>query len=379
MIKGRLRVSAGILAAMALLLTACGGNADDDKTGSNSSGGDQAITNQEAADQVKDLLAGNVDFPAPTEPVDPGTHHIAIITAGLASPGPSILAQNAADAVKVIGWTADPAGDGKFTPTTQAQLIQQAVIDKVDGIILIAITPAAVDAAVKAAAGANIPIVCALCGPGLPDGMVGVGNDPIAAGDAQAAYAASVAKPGDTVIVYQNTEFIQSKQQMAEAATKVKELCPDCKVESPSLLLAESATPNAPIFTSLLNAYPAGKVSSVLLPFDTPASVLANAAQAMGRTDFNVVGLGALAPFIGMVGAGQPVVAKADVLLSTPLYGWASVDELARILAGADTWAADEMPVGLVDKSTYGSYDPKNPFVLPKDDWKAAYTKLWGK
>lgn len=377
MIRGRrLQAAAGILAA-AVLLTACGGNSDG-KSVSDSAGGSEKTTNSEAASQVKDLLAGNVDFPVPSGPVDPGSHHIAIITAGLASPGPSILAQNAADAVKAIGWTADAPGDGKFTPTTQAQLIQQAVLDKVDGILLVAITPSAVDAAVKAADSAHIPVVCALCGP-TPEGMVAVGNDPIAAGDAQAAYAASVAKPGDTVIVYQNTEFVQSQRQMAEAAKKVKEYCPKCNVETPSLLLAESVKPNAPIFTSLLDKYPAGKVSSVLLPFDTPASVLANTAQSLGRTDFNIVGLGALAPFIGMVGAGAPVVAKADVLLSTPLYGWASVDEMARILAGTDTWKADAMPVGLVDKSTYANYDANNPFILPKDDWKGAYKKLWGK
>jgi ABC-type sugar transport system substrate-binding protein len=384
MIRGRrLRAGAGVLAAAALLLTACGGSDDSGSDGGSASTPDSTssagATNQEAADMVDALLAGDVDYNLPTDPVDPGSHHIAIITTGLASPGPSVLAQNAVDAVKAIGWTADPPGDGKFSPTTQAQLIQQAVLDKVDGIILVAITPAAVDAAVQAAADANIPIVCALCGPGIPDDMVGVGNDELKAGDAQAAYAASVAKPGDTVVVYQNTEFKQSENQMKEAASKVQELCPDCKVETPSLTLTEASAANAPIFTSLLNQYPQGKLGSVLMPFDTPAGVLSNAAAQLGRSDFNVIGLGALSPFVDMVGAGQPAVAKADVLISTPLYGWASVDELARMLAGQPTWTADKMPVGLVDKSTYGNYEKGNLFILPDGDWKGTFTDLWGK
>ncbi|MEU5994710.1 substrate-binding domain-containing protein [Spirillospora sp. NPDC047418] len=376
MTRGRLRAGAALVAAM-LLLAACGGG--DESATSEDTGSAAAITNDKAAAEVKTLLAGDVEFPMPTEPVSPGTHRVAVITSGLASPGPSVLAENAMAAVKAIGWTADPPGDGKFTPTTQAQLIEKAVLDKVDGIILVSITPSAVAAAVKAADDAGIPVVCALCGPDLPAGMVGVGNDDKAAGRAQAAYAASLAKPGDTIVVYQNTEFKQSEAQMAEAAATVKQMCPECKVEKPSLLLAEAMQPNAPIFTSLLNKYQKGDVSSVIMPFDTPASVLANLAAQLGRDDFAVIGLGALSPFVDMVGAGRPAVAKADVLISTPLYGWASVDELARMLAKAKTWKADEMPVALVDQKTYGNYEKGSLFVLPKFDYEAKFTELWGK
>jgi ABC-type sugar transport system substrate-binding protein len=365
------------LVVAATLLTACGGA--DDEPAVAGAGGPAGVTNEKAAAEVKKLLAGDVEFPMPTEPVTPGTHRVAVITSGLASPGPSVLAQNTMEAIRRLGWTADKPGDGKFTPTTQAQLIEKAVLDRVDGIILVSITPSAVAAAVKSASDAKIPVVCALCGPGLPQGMVGVGNDGKAAGRAQAAYAASLAKPGDTVVVYQNTEFKQSEEQMAEAARALKEMCPDCKVETPSLLLAQAALPNAPIFTSLLNKYRQGSLSSVVMPFDTPASVLANSAAQLGRDDFAVIGLGALSPFVEMVGTGTPAVAKSDVLISTPFYGWASVDQLARMLAGKQPWTADTMPVALIDKSTYGNYTRGNFFVMPKFDYKAKFAELWGK
>ncbi|MFF5257959.1 substrate-binding domain-containing protein [Actinomadura viridis] len=376
MSRGRLRAGATLVTAM-LLLAACGGG--EDETPSGATGSAAAATNQEAAAEVKTLLAGEVEFPMPTEAVDPGTHRVAVIASGLASPGPSVLAENAMDAIKTIGWTADPPGDGKFTPTTQAQLIEKAVLDKVDGIVLVSITPSAVAAAVKAADDAGIAVVCALCGPDLPEGMVGVGNDHKAAGRAQAAYAASLAKPGDTVVVYQNTEFKQSEEQMAEAAAAVRKMCPGCKVKTPSLLLAEAMHANAPIFTSLLNEYRKGTLSSVVVPFDSPAAVLANSAAQLGRDDFAVIGLGSLSPFVDMVGAGRPAVAKADVLISTPLYGWASVDQLARMLAGAKTWTADQMPVALVDRESYAGYEKGKLFVLPKFDYKAKFTELWGK
>ncbi|RAY16351.1 hypothetical protein DPM19_05585 [Actinomadura craniellae] len=367
----------GATLVAAMLLTACGGGGEAAQPGAAGAAG--AVTNEKAAAEVETLLAGNVEFPMPTAPVAPGTHRVAVITSGLASPGPSVLAENAMEAIKKIGWTAAPPGDGKFTPTTQAQLIEKAVLDKVDGIVLVSITPSAVAAAVKAAEGAGIPVVCALCGPELPTGMVGVGNDHKAAGRAQAAYAASRAKSGDTVVVYQNTEFKQSEEQMAEAAAAVKEMCPGCTVKTPSLLLAEAMQPNAPIFTSLLNTYRKGSLNSVIMPFDSPASVLANSAAQLGRDDFSVIGLGSLAPFVDMVGAGRPAVAKADVLISTPLYGWASVDELARMLAGVPTWTADRMPVALVDQKTYGNYKKGNLFVLPKFDYEAKFAELWGK
>jgi ABC-type sugar transport system substrate-binding protein len=303
---------------------------------------------------------------------------VAVIASGLASPGPAVLAENAVEAIEALGWTADAPGDGKFTPTTQASLIEKAVLDEVEGIVLVSVTPAALDAAITSAIDAGIPIVCTLCGPDLADGIIGVGNDHEAAGHAQAAYAASSAEPGDTIVVYQNTEFKASEQQMAAAADRVEELCPECKVERPSLLLAEAIQPNAPIFTSLLNEYPEGSISSVLMPFDTPASVLANAAAQLGRDDFDVIGLGALSPFVDMVGAGEPAVAKADVLLSTPFYGWAAIDELARAMAGEETWDATAMPVALIDKDTYGDYTAGDIFVMPDFDYKAEFKKLWG-
>jgi ABC-type sugar transport system substrate-binding protein len=376
------------VALVASLATACGSSSSSSSSGSSKSESSSSSaapspsassTALSPADQVTALLAGKVDFKQPPGPVTPGTHKVAVIAAGLASSGPATLAKSAAEAIAKIGWTADAPGDGKFTPTTQASLIEKAVLDKVDGIILIAITPAAVTASISAAAAANIPIVCALCGPDLPAGIVNVTNDSAAAGDAQAVYAVSVTKPGSTIVVYQNTEFKASEQQTAETAKRVKELCPTCTVDTPSLLLAQASAPNAPIFTSLLTKYPEGKLGAVIVPFDTPAGALSNTALQLGRTDFAVVGFGALAPFIDMVGTGKPVVAKADVLISTPYYGWVSVDQLARSIAKSPNWDTKGLPVALVDMSTYSRYTAGNIFLVPTYDYKSVLAKDWGK
>lgn len=368
--------ASGASTTAAATTTAASGGESTTTSGSTPSAGGDDLDAQLAA-----LMKTKSDLPMPSDPVTPGTHEIAIITAGMASTGPATVASNAQDALKVIGWTADQPGDGKFTPTEQAALIEKAVQDKVEGIILVAITPAAVSASIESAQKANIPMVCVLCGPELPAGMVGVEYKPELAGDAQATYVAANLQDQDsaTVIVYQNGEFLASTAQAKEAAARMAELCPNCKVETPSLLLAEAREPNAPIFTSLLNDHPSGKLDYVVMPFDTPAGALANTGSQIGRTDFGIVGYGGLSPFIDMVFAGDPPMARADVTISTPFYAWAAVDQLARLLTGADTWETDSMPVGLATKENAGDFEAGLPYLMPDFDYQAEFAKLWGK
>ena len=329
--------------------------------------------------QVDSLLAGKLEFPQAPGPVTPGTHKAAVVTAGLASPGPVAVANAIKEAFGVIGWTAPDAYDGKFSPTEQSALIQKAVQDKVDVIFLVAITPSAVASAVSAAQTAKIPLICVLCGPTLPAGVIGVEADPVLSGDAAAFYAVANSGPTATIVVYQNTQFASSTAQSAEAAKKVKELCPGCTVETPSLLLADASKPNAPLLTSLLNDHKAGKLDFVIMPFDTPSGALSTTASQLGRSDFGIIGYGALPPFVNMVGAGTPVNAKASVTISTPYFGWVAVDEAIRVLAGQPTWAADKMPSGLITKDNFSTYPAGAPYVAPQFDYKAQLTKLWGK
>ena len=220
-------------------------------------------------------------------------------------------------------------------------------------------------------------MLCILCGPNLPDGVTSIQADPIAAGDAQAAYVTAKTNGKGTIVLYKNSEFAFSQQQMNEVEKRLTQICPGCKVESRSLLLAEGRIPNAPIFTALLSTYPTGKLDYVILPFDSPAASLSNTASQLGRTDFGVVGYGALSPFVDMVGLGQPDVAKASVTISTPYYGWAAVDLAARILAGKPTWKADAMPVAMITKDNFKSYPAGFPYVGPPFDYKTYFTTIW--
>jgi ABC-type sugar transport system substrate-binding protein len=374
------RLSTKLVAIAASVLLLLPGTAACSRGGdSSSSSGGGTGDDRKAAAEVEKLLAGKVEFAKPTAPITPGSHKVAVVASGLASPGPSRAAKSVAEGLAKAGWTAAPAGDGKFTPTAQTQLIGKAVLDKVEGIILISITPAAVAAAVKSAQAANIPIVCILCGPGLPPGMVGVSYNSTIAGQAQAAYAVAKTKPGATIVVYQNAEFEDSRQQSQATAARIRQLCPTCKVEKPSLLLAEATQPNAPLFVNLLTSHPSGRLDAVVMPFDSPAGALANTASQLGRSDFSIIGFGGLAPFIDMVGTGKPPVAAADVLIPTPYIGWVAVDQMVRVLAKQPTWESNKLPVQLVNKNNYATFPANDVNAQPGFDYKATFASLWGK
>jgi ribose transport system substrate-binding protein len=392
-----------VTVASALLFAACG--SDDDSSSSTDSadatdapaatevvtseaetvtteGTDAPVTSDaefSLEDQVAALLAGDLDFPRPDEPVDPGTHDAAVVAAGLASSGPATVASELAAALDAIGWTAPDAYDGKFTPTEQAALIQKAVEDEADVIFLVAITPDAVAAGVSSAQAAGIPIMCILCGPDLPEGMVGIEADAEASGRGQAEFAVFNSDPDATIVVYQNTEFASSTVQSASAAARVQELCPDCTVETPSLLLAEAREAGAPIWTSLLGEYPEGELDYVILPFDSPSGALAQTASQLGRSDFGIVGFGALSPYVDMIGVGEPPTAKASLAMSTPYFAWAAVDQAARTLAGDENWVSDVMPVGLITMENFDSFPAGLPYIYPDFDYETEFPVLWGK
>lgn len=329
---------------------------------------------------VADLLSSKLTFPQPKETLQRGTHNVAIISAGQSSPGPATVSAAIDEAVQTsMAWDTPPIYDGKFSPIEQASLISKAVANRVDVIFLVAITPSTVTAAVAEAVKAKIPVMCVLCGPDLPAGVTGIQADPVAAGNAQAAYVTAMTNGKGRIVLYKNKEYGFTEQQMNQAEKRLKEICPGCKVDVRSLLLAEARVPNAPIFTALLNDYPSGSLDYVIMPFDSPSGALANTASQLGRSDFGIVGYGALSPFVDMIGLGQPVVAKASVTISSPYYGWVAVDLAGRILSGKATYKADAMPVALITKDNFKRYPAGFPYVGPPFDYKQFFSALWKK
>lgn len=392
--KSRIARLVAVVALMGLIATGCGDDDTDqsadetervdttDGAGEGQQAGDGAAGDtpdmSELRAELEDLLAGDVDLPAPEEPVDSGTHEVAIVAAGLASSGPATVVAAIEEALDVAGWSAPPAHDGEFAPTEQAAGISTAVAQGAEAIFLVAITPSAVSAAVAEAQNAGIPILCILCGPDpITEGITNIEADADAAGRAQALYAAVHSDGEGTVVLYKNEEFEFSAEQGEFTEQYLAELCPGCTVDVRTALLAESREPNAEIHTSLLNEYGEGELDFVIFPFDSPAGALATTASQLGRTDFGIIGYGALSPFVDMIGTGEPAVAKASVTISSPYYGWAAVDEAVRILAGEETWDAASMPVAMITQENFSDYPEGLPYLYPDFEFSEYFGELW--
>jgi ribose transport system substrate-binding protein len=328
---------------------------------------------------VQALSRQNVPFPFPTTSVRPGRHHIAIVAAGLAAFGTETLSTYLQQAVQAVGWTAPPTYDGQFLPTVQSGLIEQAVQNGAQALILEAINPNAVSNAIALANSKKIPIVCINCGPLTPKGMINVEMSPQKTGTAQADYVIAQSNGTAKVWVYDDMEFAESALQIKTAVGVLQAKCPGCQVHEVQMLTANVRQPGIPVFSSVLSANPTGSIDWVLTYSDTAALPFATLAQQEGRTEIKFIGFQAAPTYVAAMAAGNPAGAQASIAIPIPFFAYAAMDELARTFRGQQLWRASQLPVGIIDKSDLSRFDLSQPFIRPGFNFIARFEKLWGR
>src|SRR4051812_10484486 len=83
-------------------------------------------------DSLADMLSGDVSFPVASGPFEMPKARVAIINLSNSTTGDLSVNKLVTEAVEAAGWDAPPVYDGQFSPSVQAGLVQQAVLDKVD-------------------------------------------------------------------------------------------------------------------------------------------------------------------------------------------------------------------------------------------------------
>ena len=132
-----MRAFVAVLAA-GLTLAACGSSSDT-KSGAPATGGASATV----TDTVSTAMAPVAKFAAPGEAVKaPAGKRVVAITCSSQGYGCVQGGIGVQEAGKVLGWNVTVA-DGKGDPATWNSAIQQAVTAKADGIVLLAVDPAA--------------------------------------------------------------------------------------------------------------------------------------------------------------------------------------------------------------------------------------------
>ncbi len=384
--RPRWLLTAGALAT-AVLLAACSSSSSSSPDAKSSHGGGTSPADAPGVATAKAALATisktSVTMQKPADPVKPGSHKVAVIAVGLATPGASDTATLVQAAIKDAGWTAPPTYDGKFLPTTASGDIETAINAGDQAIILVSVTPSTVASALQLAHSKKIPVVCILCGPPSTfkqfPGVVGVEPSPENVGTAQADYVVAKSGASAKIWVYEDAEFPFTLVQNQTALATIKKLCPGCQTHVVQMKAGDEQQPGIPVLAGVLSANPKGSIDDIIAPYDNAAAQFSTFLQQKARTEINVIGYAALPVFFTQIQAGSPPSAQATVSIPLPYMAYAAVDEAARMLAGQPTWEANTLGVSLVTRENYTQYDASAPWVAPGFDVASYFKKLWGR
>ena len=373
-------LASGVVVVL-LGLAACSSSSGDaaSQSASGASGASSSAAASNAAlDQV---LNQTFEFPYPEAPtVIAKDKKISYIVGGFAAGGASEVAQERKAILDKSGWTVDGPLDGQFTPNQQATLIQQAVLNGADGIVLDFIFPSQVSSAIDAARAANIPVVCNLCMPEeSSQGVYMVGANVATVVKQQTPLVlAAVNKPDATIAV-----VTDSGNAIVSAANKIqipllKEQCPGCKVVEVPYTLADLAKPVAASYQNMLQQYPPGALDAVITPFTAAATPLINLAEQSGRDDFKIINTYGDAPASLQIKNGEhfPLL-FGDVMISQAFASYGDVDTLARVFNGDAVVAYDDLPMAPIAKQNADKFVNDDGRWVP-EGLEANFFKVWG-
>jgi ribose transport system substrate-binding protein len=381
-----------VAVAAALVLSGCSskGNASDlaptQSTDSSSSSvvasGDDVVSKaQDAIKQLTDPNSSLFDYtsvvPTASVPVKKGAK-IAIIGATLASPVVKQYCDTVAAAAQLAGLQSSEF-DGKFDVGTEAGLVQQAIQQKYDAIVLVGVVPDTIATPIASAKAAGIPVI-QYDGYGDTDnGVTDVGIDPVEAGRAvgQWIIADSNGKAKVLAVTFNSgaTGGKKSNTQVAqEALISTVEACGGCSVKTKDMTIADMVAPGTPQYVATLRSSPKGSIDYVASGCDTCMVNLGKANTQLGRTEIKVTGgfaVGAAALEKIRTGTDNSMVAPVN---PGELIGLLCVDTVLRRLAGqqVNTIAVN---APLVVKENVNDF--ANATFAPPKDYKAVFAKLW--
>lgn len=391
----RWRVLPACLAALGLVLSACGGQGSQaGQSGSEGSSpelaakpsgtSDSALASIAAEAQEKlDSASDPEDFEWPEPPpIDVGERRtVAIVSCGEAGSGCRSLSAAAREATEAIGWDATPTCDGEFEAAKQSGCIQRAINDGVDAILLSVIEPVNVTGAVDAAYEANIPVVTMLSeGAGFEDKVTAITPDWHELGQAYGAFVLSHVDDGPVdVAMFTDTAEMALARLHDSAQEAIESKCPECDVRREEIATAEVNKPGPPTWTGFLSGTEAGSYDFVLAPYDYLAVPFAKTAREYGRMDIQIGGAGGWEEMILEMRKGELTNLTYTFALPNRFIGYAAVDAAARRINGQDAyWGRDKtkVPYRVVLPSTAEHY--KEGYLEPDFSLDERFGKVWG-
>jgi ribose transport system substrate-binding protein len=283
-------------------------------------------------------------------------------------------------AAKAIGWSTT-VYDGQAQVNRYASGLEQAVSQKYDGIVLLAVTPTLVGPQVAAARKAGIPVVdiSNSTAPSATGVNANIGYRPADEAKvlAQQVIAESGGKAHIGMII--DNEFGIIAQRTNDFAADITSMCPGCTISTRINITAAQLGSSA-LVSQIQSALLANSdINYMFAAYDDAANEEVQAILQAGLQDkVQVVSAEGNAQNLAYVASGK--VQTADLAVPDAWMGWEAVDAMNRIFDGKASTINSSVSNSEPDRLFLTSGN-KPAFTGPWTgdyDYAAAYQKLWG-
>jgi ribose transport system substrate-binding protein len=270
-------------------------------------------------------------FNGPTVAIKaPQNIKLAVVTCSTSVGGCETGAKDIEAAAKLLHWNVQ-IFNGNSDPTTQNDLIQQAVNTGFQAIIIDSIDPSQVQAGLTAAHKKHIPVGSYFAGvPPSPTGVAyDTGADWTTAGKALGAFVVVNSKGKANLLPFEDKEF-QSQVDLIDAVTAEVKTCSTCTVQSTQQFIQTDVAPKLGVrVVNLLQKNPS--INYVDMGYDPAASVVVpSIKQASLDGKVSVIAANGAEQNLNWIKTGE--VQTGDLIVSFDYAGWAAVDQMARLL-----------------------------------------------
>ncbi|PKH38513.1 ribose transport system substrate-binding protein [Nocardioides alpinus] len=381
----RARHLTGAVLVLAVLGATGGCSTESGGPATSASSDDEVAQNATAAIEK---LYGDGTFvePSSTGPEAQSGYKVALVSSGVQSPTGTSMANGAKAAAKLLGWDFS-VYDGKYEPSEYQEGIRQAISQDADAIWLYSIDCPLVKTALDEAKKAGIPVFsqeaadCSDVDPSEPSyyerSLEFVEGDFIAWGEglgaAEATWLLSKLGSKADIIEVSNTELVITKAVHDGFQKAMKEECPDCKVTTLNIRLADFGPVLQEKISTALLRNPAAN-GMALSYDDLVTSGGAAAVMASGRNDsMEVVSGSGYAANIDLVrrNKGQ----DAGWTYDGAYEAWSAADMINRFFAGEES-----VPSGVGISMFDHDHDlpPEGEGWSTGIDYEPVFKTLWG-
>ena len=379
---------AAVLVAMAVVGAACGSDSDEasdttENAADSSSGSSTALVDE--AKQIVEAGSAPLTFEAPGLAIEVGTElegkSIVFISAALEYDFTQNILGGMEEAAAEAGVEIQ-AFDAKGDTTTATRQIEQAISQKASLIVIMSFSTKLLEAPIKEAKAAGIPVIMALDGdPAAPTadevetGVAGkVSFCYSCAGELMAAVAVAQTEGDVNAVVVGVPDSDAAVLEGDGFTSELERLCPDCKAEMTGAPTAQWATQLPTIATSAVQDPEVNMIVplwAALMDVMKPSLLAAGAEDRISAVTYNAVETSMTDLQNGEFITG--IVASPEDWL-----GWAVMDQSFRVLTGADAVADENIGSRIFTEANKEDAEPATGPIFGDVDFRAEYLALWG-